>query len=63
MQFSQDKLTVKSQEAIAAAQRLAVSGAHPELTGLHLLAALLAEKDGVIAPLLDAIHAGERAAR
>ena len=60
MNFSQDKLTTKSQEAIAAAQRLAVSGAHPELTGLHLLAALLAEKDGVIEPLLDAIHADKQ---
>ena len=57
MNFSQDKLTTKSQEAIANAQRLAVSKGNPEIVGLHLLAALLEEKDGVIAPLLDAIRA------
>ena len=57
MQFSQEKLTVKSQEAISAAQRLAVAKANPEISGLHLLAALLEETDGNIKPIFKAIGA------
>ncbi|MCL2623178.1 MAG: ATP-dependent chaperone ClpB [Planctomycetaceae bacterium] len=41
MTFSFDKLTTKSQEAVAAAQSLAIKGENPEMTPLHLLAALL----------------------
>jgi len=57
MNFSPDKLTIKSQEAISSAQRLAVSAGNPEFLGLHLLSALLAEKDGNIKPIFDAIGA------
>ena len=57
MNFSQDKLTTKSQEAIAAAQRLAVAHSNPELGSIHLLAALLDEKDGNILPILQAFNA------
>ena len=57
MNFSPDLLTVKSQEAISTAQRLAVSKSNPEVSGLHLLSALLEERDGNIAPILDAIGA------
>ena len=50
MNFSSEKLTVKSQEAIQSAQRLAVSKGNPEIAGIHLLASLLEETDGNIKP-------------
>ena len=39
-----DKLTVKSQEALARAQELATEGQHPYVGPLHLLAALLEQR-------------------
>ncbi|MGC8625090.1 MAG: ATP-dependent chaperone ClpB [Phycisphaerae bacterium] len=47
-----DKLTVKTQEALANAQSLAAEKRHGEVTAIHLLAALLADKEGVIRSLL-----------
>src|ERR1700756_543197 len=47
-----DKLTVKAQEALQAAQSLA-SGRGPQaIEPEHVLRALIAQKDGVVAPLL-----------
>ena len=43
-----DKLTVKAQQAVTAAQEIAANSEHPALTPLHLLAALLAEDQGGI---------------
>ena len=57
MNFTPDLLTLKSQEAISNAQRLAVAKSNPEVAGLHLLSALLEERDGNISPILDAIGA------
>jgi ATP-dependent Clp protease ATP-binding subunit ClpB len=54
-------LTTRSQEAIAAAQRSAVSAGHPALEPVHLLDALLAQPDGIALALLDAVGA-DRAA-
>ncbi|HIK93888.1 MAG TPA: ATP-dependent chaperone ClpB [Planctomycetes bacterium] len=51
MTFQFDKLTAKAQEALAAAQSLA-SGS-PQLETIHLLAALLREQDGIVAPLMS----------
>ena len=51
MQF--DKYTIKAQEAIVRSQELAQQRNNPELTPLHLLSALLTEKDGVFLPLLQ----------
>src|SRR3954451_18800763 len=51
------KLTTRSQEAITAAQRLAVSRGQAALEPLHLLAALLEQTDGIAAPLLRAAGA------
>jgi ATP-dependent Clp protease ATP-binding subunit ClpB len=51
MQF--DKLTVKSQEAIAAAQRLAGERGHGEIDVPHVMAALLEQRDGVVPPILN----------
>jgi len=56
--MTQDKLTVKAQQALAAAQERASSAGHPELTGLHVLAALLGESDGgIVVPLLKKVGA------
>ncbi len=52
-----DKLTVKAQEAIQRAQELAQKHDHAELRPLHLLAALLGETEGVVAPILQKLGA------
>ncbi len=48
-----DKFTVKSQEAAQAANGLAADNGNPELLPLHLLSTLLADRDGVILPVLE----------
>ncbi|MDQ3732926.1 MAG: AAA family ATPase, partial [Actinomycetota bacterium] len=53
----ESKLTTRAQEAVAAAQRLAVSGGHPALESVHLLRALLEQSDGIAVPLLQAAGA------
>ena len=55
MPFRFDKLTIKAQEAVAQAQAIASERGHPEIDPLHLLAALLAEQEGVVKPILDRI--------
>ncbi len=55
MAFRFDKLTIKAHEAVAAAQGLAADRGNPEVDPLHVLAALLKESDGVVAPILDQI--------
>ncbi|WP_448615291.1 ATP-dependent chaperone ClpB [Modestobacter sp. URMC 112] len=52
-----DKLTTRSQEAFAAAQRLAVERGQAQLEPLHLLVALLDQTDGIAGPLLRATGA------
>ncbi|HVX46260.1 MAG TPA: ATP-dependent chaperone ClpB [Mycobacteriales bacterium] len=49
-----NKLTTKSQEAIAAALRLATDRGNPALEPAHLLIALLGQSDGTATPLLQA---------
>jgi ATP-dependent Clp protease ATP-binding subunit ClpB len=53
----ESKLTTRSQEAVTAAQRLAVSRGQAALEPLHLLAALLEQTDGIAGPLLTAVGA------
>ncbi len=60
MPFRFDKLTVKAQEALQRAQTLASEKGQPEIEPLHLLAALLAETDGIISPLLERIGVNRR---
>jgi ATP-dependent Clp protease ATP-binding subunit ClpB len=48
-----DKLTVKSREAIAAAEAVARRAGHQEVKPLHVLAALVDQSDGVVRPLLE----------
>ncbi|MGD0383763.1 MAG: ATP-dependent chaperone ClpB, partial [Thermoguttaceae bacterium] len=56
MAFRFDKLTLKAQETVAAAQSLAADKGNPQIDPLHLLAALLNEKDGgIIGSILDKI--------
>src|SRR5688572_24907361 len=55
MAFRMDKLTVKSQEAIQAAQSLASEKGHSEIDPLHLLAALLQDGEGIARPVLEKI--------
>jgi ATP-dependent Clp protease ATP-binding subunit ClpB len=52
-----DKLTRKSQEALAEAVRRAAAGGNPHVEGLHLLAALIEQEGGTAAPLLRAAGA------
>ncbi|MFO1063127.1 MAG: ATP-dependent chaperone ClpB [Pirellulales bacterium] len=52
MTFRFEKLTVKSQEAVAAAQSEAQSQGHAEIDSLHLLHALMQDEEGVVVPLL-----------
>ncbi|MFB3906863.1 MAG: ATP-dependent chaperone ClpB [Candidatus Eisenbacteria bacterium] len=51
--FQPDKLTVKAGEAIEAAQRLARSRSHQQLTPEHLLSALLQDPEGLTTRLLE----------
>jgi ATP-dependent Clp protease ATP-binding subunit ClpB len=57
MAFRFDKLTLKAQEAVAGAQELATDRGHAQIDPLHLLAALLAENDGIVGPILERIGA------
>jgi len=47
-----DKLTIKSQEALQAAQSLAAGSGHAEILPEHLVVALLQQPDGLVKPLL-----------
>jgi ATP-dependent Clp protease ATP-binding subunit ClpB len=51
MQF--DKFTVKSQEAVQAAQSLAQGKGHQEIQPEHLMRVLLDQPDGVVVPILQ----------
>jgi ATP-dependent Clp protease ATP-binding subunit ClpB len=48
-----DKFTIKSQEAVQAANAVASDHGNPELLPLHLLSSLLADREGVILPVLE----------
>ena len=47
-----DRFTIKAQEALAAAQRLASARRNPEVAPHHLLAALLEQDGGIVVPVL-----------
>ncbi len=57
MAMNWEKLTVKSQEALQAAARMAAENGNPEVIPMHLLAAMLEDKDGLVLPVLEKIHA------
>src|SRR6266849_9187503 len=47
-----EKMTVKAQEAVQSAQEVAASHENQQIEPIHLLAALVAQTDGVVPPLL-----------
>ncbi len=55
MTFRFEKLTIKAQEAVAAAQSLATEAGNPQIESTHLLAAMLHETEGIVLPILDKI--------
>ncbi len=58
-----DRFTIKSQEALQAAQRLADERRNPQTTPEHLLAVLLEQDGGVVAPVLRKLGAEPAAVR
>ncbi len=58
-----DRFTIKSQEALQAAQRLAEERRNPQTRPEHLLAVLLEQDAGVVAPLLRKLGVDPAAVR
>ena len=58
-----DRFTLKSQEALAAAQRLAGARRNPEVAPQHLLIALLEQEGGIVVPVLRRANADPEAVR
>jgi len=56
-----DKLTVKAQEAVQRANDIASEHGNPELLPMHLLAALLEDKEGIVPPVLEKLGVGPQA--
>jgi len=59
--MSVDRLTLKSQEALEQALRLATEGGHAEAGPLHLLASLARQGESIVAPVLQRLGADPRA--
>jgi ATP-dependent Clp protease ATP-binding subunit ClpB len=53
-----DKFTVKAQEAVQRASELASEHGNPEVLPMHLLTALLEDKEGIVAPIMEKIGIG-----
>ena len=47
-----DKLTLKAQEALQSAQEIAAQYSQQQIEPLHILAALLGQREGIVPPLL-----------
>ncbi|HEX5763728.1 MAG TPA: ATP-dependent chaperone ClpB [Solirubrobacterales bacterium] len=58
-----DRFTVKAQEAVADAVKLASRLANPEAAPPHLLIALLAQEEGLVGPILRKVDADPAAVR
>jgi len=58
-----DKFTVKAQEAVQRANDLASENGNPELLPLHLLAALIEDKEGIVLPVLEKLGVGPQTVR
>src|SRR5579863_3203781 len=56
-----DKFTVKAQEAVQRAGELASEYANPEVLPLHVLQALLEDREGIVPPVLERVGAGPQA--
>jgi ATP-dependent Clp protease ATP-binding subunit ClpB len=55
MAIKWDRFTVKSQEAVQAAASHAGENGNPEVLPLHLMAALLEDREGVVIPVLEKV--------
>ncbi|MGB8852288.1 MAG: ATP-dependent chaperone ClpB [Pirellulales bacterium] len=55
MAFRFDKFTIKAQEAVQTAVELAGERGNPQVTPVHLLHALVTEREGIVRPLLEKI--------
>src|ERR1700744_1871793 len=58
-----DRFTIKSQEALQAAQRLAEERRNPQTRPEHLLAVLLEQEGGVVVPVLRQLGVDPAAVR
>ena len=58
-----NKLTLKSQEALASAQKLAGDMNHQQVEPAHVLASLLGDPEGVVFPVLQKLGASPRTLR
>jgi len=56
-----DKFTLKAQEGVQRANELASEHGNPELLPLHILAALIEDKEGIVPPVLEKIGVGPQA--
>ena len=56
-----DKFTLKAQEAVQRANQLASDHGNPELMPVHVLAALIEDKEGIVPPVLEKIGVGPQA--
>jgi len=56
-----ERFTVRAREALEAAQTAAHSRHHQQLSGLHLLLALLEQSEGIVRPLLQRVGANVEA--
>jgi ATP-dependent Clp protease ATP-binding subunit ClpB len=50
-----DRITIKTQEALATAQQIAMARSHTVLSAVHLLSVLLADQQGVVGMLLQTV--------
>jgi ATP-dependent Clp protease ATP-binding subunit ClpB len=55
MAFRFDKFTIKAQEAVQSAVESAGNRGNPQVTPVHLLHALVSEREGIVRPLLEKI--------
>ena len=58
-----DRFTIKSQEALAAAQKLAAAKRNTQVDPLHLLVSLLEQEGGIVVPVLRRANADPEAVR
>ena len=56
-----DRMTLKAQEALHESQRIAGAHGHPEVRPIHLLSALVAQREGIVGPILEKIGVAPRA--
>jgi ATP-dependent Clp protease ATP-binding subunit ClpB len=56
-----ERFTIKAQEALQEAQRVASDTGHPEIRPLHLLLTLTRQDEGIVGPILQRLGADPRA--